>query len=234
MKSISVFFPAYNDERSIPILVENTIKTLSPITKDYEIIIIDDCSPDNVGRIADEIVKKNKKIKVIHHEKNRGYGGALRSGFKAATKDLVFYTDGDGQYDVKEITKLLKYIDDPNIDIVNGYKIKRSDNIIRKILGKAYYNSVKVLFNIKINDVDCDFRLFKRKVIDSINLISNSGGITIELVKKSQQKGFKFKEVPVNHYPRLEGKSQFFRPSIILKTFKELGKLWFDIMILRK
>lgn len=234
MKSISAFFPAYNDEKSIPVLVNNIIPILEKYTSNYEIIVVDDCSPDNVGVIADEMARNNPKIKVIHHKNNRGYGGALKSGFKSATKDLIFYTDGDGQYDVREIEKLLRYVEDQEVDVVNGYKIKRSDNIARKLAGKSYHFLVKILFNLKIKDVDCDFRLFKRKVIDAIDLVSDSGSITVELVKKSQKKGFRFKEVEVNHYPRIDGKSQFFKFSRILKTLRDLGKLWIQIFILRK
>src|SRR3989338_4347542 len=171
--SISAFFPVYKDEGTVKLMVSRLRKTLSELTNDYEIIIVDDCSPDRSGQIADELAKKYKNIKVIHHKKNRGYGGALKSGFNAATKDLIFYTDGDAQYDVFELKKLMKYIDD--YDFVTGIKIKRADKLYRVLVSKIYYETLKLLFGIKLRDISGDFRLFRKKVVKSLNLTSNSG-----------------------------------------------------------
>ena len=150
-KGISAFFPAYLDESTIELMVNRLQKVLKDLTNDYEIIIVDDCSPDKSGEIADKLAKKYKNIKVIHHKKNTGYGGALKSGFKAATKDLVFYTDGDAQYDVSELKKLMNYIDD--YDFVTGVKIIRADRFYRVLVSKIYYQVIKLLFGIKIRDV---------------------------------------------------------------------------------
>jgi glycosyltransferase involved in cell wall biosynthesis len=234
MKSLSIFFPAYNDEVTIPKLVKDAIGVAKEFTDDYEIIVVNDCSPDNVGKVADDLAKKDKHIKVIHHERNKGYGGVLKSGFKNSTKDLIFYTDGDGQYDVNELRTFLPYIKDKDIDMVNGYKKKRSDTIDRVILGRMYHYTAKILFGLKIKDVDCDFRLFKRHVIDNIELESDSGVICVEMIKKIQSKGFKIKELPVHHYPRISGKSQFFEIKRVLEVFKELFKYWWELVILRK
>jgi len=143
-KGISAFFPAYKDEGTIKLMVDRLRKVLSELTNDYEIIIVDDCSPDRSGEIADRLAKKYKNIKVIHHKKNRGYGGALKSGFKAATKDLVFYTDGDAQYDVAELKKLMEYIDD--YDFVTAVKIKRADKFYRILVSNIFYGASMIFF----------------------------------------------------------------------------------------
>ena len=227
--SLTIFFPAYNDENTIKPLVMNAIETAKQLTDDYEIIVVDDCSPDRSGEIADELANRYKEVRVIHHQKNRGYGGALKSGIYNASKDLIFYTDGDAQYDVKELTRLFPYIN--QVDIVNGYKIKRSDDFHRIILGRMYHWTAKIFFNLKIRDVDCDFRLMKRKIFDQIKLRSNSGVICVELMRRIHMHKFKIKEVPVNHYSRKFGKSQFFNPKRILIVFKNMAKLWWNLVI---
>lgn len=230
--SISVFFPAYNDEKSIPILIKKVEPMLKKYTSDYEIIIVDDKSPDNLAKVADNLAKKNKHIKVVHHKTNKGYGGALKSGFKTASKDLIFYTDGDGQYDPSEIARLLPHIN--KYDMVNGYKMKRSDNIARIIVGRLYHFFVKIMFSLPIKDVDCDFRLFNKKVIKNINLESDSGMICVEMMRKIRDKKFTIKEIPVHHYPRIEGKSQFFKVKRIIELFRDLFKLWIRIVLFKK
>ncbi len=228
--SISVFFPCYNDAGSIGLLIKDAFKTLKKISSDFEIIVIDDGSQDESRKILQDLKEQIKELRLVFHSKNRGYGGALRSGFGAATKDLVFYTDGDGQYDVKEITKLLEKLTD-DVDVVQGYKIKRNDPIHRLIIGWTYHHFSKLLFGLKVKDVDCDFRLIRRKALDSIKLEYDSGVICVELVKKLQNKGLKFAEVAVSHYPRLYGHSQFFNYKRVIKTLVELTKLWFDLVI---
>ena len=231
--SISAFFPAYNDEGTIASMVIKTVSVLKSITNDYEVIVVDDCSPDNSGKIADELAKKYKEVKVIHHEKNRGYGGALKSRFKAAKKDIIFYTDGDAQYNVFEIKKLISLMAD-DVDMVNGYKIKRNDPFHRVILGKLYHWGIKLMFGLKIRDVDCDFRLMRREIFDKIKLRSNSGLICAEMMKKIQDAGFKIKEVGVSHYFRTYGKSQFFNFKRISAVFIGLARLWWDLVVLKR
>jgi len=226
---ITAFFPVYNDEGTVELMVSRLRKVLSELTNDYEIIIVDDCSPDKSGQIADRLAKKYRNIKVIHHKKNMGYGGALKSGFNAATKDLVFYTDGDAQYDVFELKKLMEYIDD--YDFVTGIKIKRADKLHRVMLSKIYYKTLRLLFGIKIEDISGDFRLFRKKVVKSLSLTSNSGTICIEMVKKIQNRKFRTKEVYVHHYPRTSGESAYFSPIPIIKTFAELIPLWLEVVI---
>jgi len=227
--SISVFFPVYNDEKTIPQLVSKIIPILKSATDDFEVNLINDGSSDNSAKVIDELARKYDNVRTIHHEKNMGYGYVLRTGFYNAKKDLVFYTDGDGQYDVSELTKLLPLI--KNVDIVNGYKIKRSDALYRIIAGDLYNWGAQILFHLKIRDVDCDYRLFRRHVFNKIKLESNSGVICLEMIKKLQHAGFKFKEVPVHHYPRVFGTSEFFNFKRIFKVLTSFGKLWIKFMI---
>ncbi len=231
-ESITVFFPLYNDEATVEKLVNDTLSLLESITDDYELILVNDGSIDNTGVICSRLANKNAKIKVIQHEKNKGYGAALKAGFTNATKELVFYTDGDGQYNVKELAGLLPYIQEA--DVVTGYKIKRNDPFYRRILGRIYHWTAKFIFSLKVRDIDCDFRLLRRSIFNNITLESDSGVICLEMIKKIQNAGYKIKEVPVHHYPRISGRSQFFRVKNILKVMVGLGEQWWKLVILQK
>ena len=233
VKSISAFFPAYNDEGTIGKMVNDAITVLGKITADFEVIVIDDCSPDRSGEIADALAKKHSFVKVVHHKANRGYGGALKSGFKAASKEWIFYTDGDAQYDVRDLKKLVKEAEREDVDIVNGYKIKRADNIWRIVLGSAYNRFSRIMFGIKIRDIDCDFRLMRKKIFDRVNLENDSGVICVEMIKKIQDAGYVFREVPVRHYPRTSGSSQFFKPVRIARTLGKLAEEWVKLVVLK-
>jgi glycosyltransferase involved in cell wall biosynthesis len=167
---------------------------------------------------------------VIHHRVNRGYGGALRSGFSAATKDMVFYTDGDAQYDPSELAGLWAAMG-PGVDVVNGYKISRSDPLHRVIIGRLYHHAVKLLFGLKVRDVDCDFRLMRRAIFDKIELTKNSGVICLELMKKITDGGFVIAEVPVHHFHRAYGKSQFFNFRRIARTGVDVLRLWHALVV---
>jgi glycosyltransferase involved in cell wall biosynthesis len=158
---LTIFFPAYNDSGTIASLVIAAHRTAKRLTPDFEILIINDGSADNTAAIADELARQYPEVRAVHHPKNRGYGGALRSGFAEASKDLVFYTDGDGQYDPAELAVLWPSLTD-DVDLVNGYKISRSDPWHRIVIGRIYHHSVKRLFGLRVRDVDCDFRLMRR------------------------------------------------------------------------
>lgn len=221
---ISVFFPAYNDENTIEHLVIEALEILDDLTDDYEVIIVNDGSSDSTAEILNNLAKKIPEVKVIHHEQNQGYGGALRSGFKSAGKSLIFYTDGDGQYSVSELRRLFPLMKD-NVDVVNGYKTKRSDKTHRKIIGGIYNQTARLFFRLPIRDVDCDFRLIRRSVVKELDLISTSGVICVELIHKLAISGCVFAEAPVTHFPRQFGKSQFF-------TVRRVGKTVFDFFVL--
>ena len=229
--SITAFFPIYNDEATVELLANKIAPVLDDLTGDWEIIFVDDCSPDRSGEIADRLAAEDPRIKVVHHEANRGYGGALRSGFAAATKDLIFYTDGDAQYDVEELPLLMQHID--GCDMVNGYKIKRGDPFYRKFIGRVYHLTTKILFGLPIRDVDCDFRLMRREILEVIELESDSGVICVEMMTKIVGSGFSIKEAPVHHYPRIAGESQFFRFGRIARVLRGLLYQWVKLILLR-
>lgn len=228
--SISVFFPCYNDAGTIGSMVELATLTCRQIAKQFEIIVIDDGSKDNSRQILGELAQVNPYLRLVLHEKNRGYGGALISGFATASLDWVFYTDGDAQYDVGELALLAKKVSD-KIDIVQGYKIKRHDPWYRIVIGNIYNFGVKLAFGIKIRDVDCDFRLIRRSVFDKVRLTHQSGVITVEMVKKIGEAGFEFAEVPVAHYNRTYGSSQFFNWRRLVRVAIELLQLWQELIL---
>jgi len=228
---ISLFFPAYNDENTIGSLVDRALKLLPTITQDYEIIVINDGSTDGTKDLLESLAQDSPNVKVIHHSQNLGYGAALRSGFQNATKDLVFYTDGDGQYDVGELKNLLPLMTG-DCDVVNGYKIKRSDSACRIFVGKLYNRLARLFFRLRIRDVDCDFRLLRRNAIQSIQMVSSSGVICVEMIFKLQRQGCTFVEAPVHHYPRLHGSSRFFTFRHVTQTALDFIVLWITLFLL--
>ena len=231
--SITAFFPAYNDQHTIEGIIRTSAEEMRKITDDFEVLVVDDGSRDDTGPILDRLAKELHYLRVIHHETNRGYGAALITGFTNARKDLIFYTDGDGQYDVREMHNLLPKLG-PNVDLVNGFKVKRSDPWYRIFIGATYRRVMKAAFRLSIQDVDCDFRLFRRHVFDTIKLESRSGVICVEMAKKFDEAGFCMAEVPVSHYPRLHGRSEFFRVRHLAHTFRGLLKIWWKMMVGRK
>ncbi len=231
--SLSVFFPCYNDAETIGSLVRDADTVLRGLTADYEIIVVNDGSTDRSAAVLEALAAEIPRLLVITHPANRGYGGALRSGFAAASKDLVFYTDGDGQYDVKELPLLVMLLS-ADVDFVNGIKMTRQDPPYRVFAGNVHKFVTRWCFWLPIIDVDCDFRLIRRSVLDRVRLRRNSGSICPELVKKAQRAGATFREVSVHHYARQSGGSQFFRPGRILRTYVDLIGLWFELMVLRR
>jgi glycosyltransferase involved in cell wall biosynthesis len=231
--SLSVFFPAYNDAPSLAALVRNTFATLKRHVADYEVVVVDDGSRDGTGEVLEELCREfSPWLRVVTHAHNRGYGGALRSGFAAAQKEFVFYTDGDGQYDVGELPRLLE-LAGPATGLVNGYKLERHDPRHRVWIGSAYNFCARLLFRIRIRDIDCDYRLIRRALLEKIHLTSTSGTICVELVRKLELSGCQVMEVGVHHYPRLHGRSQFFRMRSLAVTLLQLVRLWVRLVILR-
>ena len=231
--SITTFFPVYNDWGTISSMVFLVDSMLENIASDYEIILVDDGSNGITKRVLEELSRKVPRLKVITHPKNKGYGAALKTGIYNSRFDLIFYTDSDAQYNPEELRLLLDKLDD-NIDIVNGYKISRSDPVYRKILGKLYHYITKLMFGFKIRDVDCDFRLMRKRMFQDMILEYNSGVICVEMISKITKRGYKFAEVPVHHYYRVSGKSEFFNFIRIFQVVKNLIKLWYKIQIKKK
>jgi glycosyltransferase involved in cell wall biosynthesis len=233
MPGLSVFFPAYNDAGTIASLVITAVKVAATLTPDYEVIVINDGSQDDTAKILDELARiYPEHVRIVHHQKNRGYGGALRSGFAAATKDYVFYTDGDAQYDPAEMAVLWSKMAD-DVDWVNGWKISRADPVHRIVIGRLYHHFVKMLFGLKVRDVDCDFRLMRRRIFDVVRLEKDSGVICLEMMKKIQDAGFTIVEAPVHHYHRAHGQSQFFNFRRVIRTGIDVFKLWYALVVRR-
>jgi glycosyltransferase involved in cell wall biosynthesis len=227
VESISVFFPAYNDCATIGTLVEKTFQLLKPSGRDFEIIVVDDGSSDATPQLLAELEKKYAGVfRTVRHAINGGYGAALRTGFAAATKDLVFYTDGDGQYDPDELALLLPRMQ-PHIGLVNGYKIKRHDPLHRVLIGKIYNLTIRLFFGFAVKDVDCDFRLIRRSLLQKATLTANTGAICVELLVELTALQCNVENVPVHHYPRVAGQSQFFRLRSVFATLDQLGSLYF-------
>ena len=206
--SITVFLPAFNDEQSIAALVTNALDTLPSLSDDFEVLVVNDGSSDSTGAVLEELASQFSNINIIHHKSNQGYGGALRSGFSHATKDLIFYTDGDGQYDVRELAVLYPLMT-TTVSVVNGYKIRRSDSRLRIVIGATYNWLARVLFKLPIRDVDCDFRLMRRQAVQQLDLV----------------------EAPVHHYSRKHGRSQFFTFRRVAKTAVDFFVLWLRLMM---
>ncbi len=222
--SISVFFPCYNEQDNVRRTTEGAIGVLEKLNADYELIIVDDGSSDTTGQIADAIASQNSRVKVVHHPANRGYGAALQSGFKAATKELVFYTDGDGQFDMNEMPVLLPLI--KQYDIVSCYRLNRQDNLIRKINAWCWTKLVCLLFGLRIRDIDCAFKLYKREIFDNIKLVSSGALIDTEVLARAVCKGYTVTQKGVHHYPRVAGVQTGAKLKVILRAFKELFELY--------
>jgi glycosyltransferase involved in cell wall biosynthesis len=234
VEAVSVFFPCYNDEATIADLVRVAAETLARIrVRDAEIIVVNDGSTDGSAKVLDELQHFEPLLRVVTHERNRGYGGALLSGFGASTKQWVFYTDGDGQFDPAELEALVVRASD-DVDVVQGYKLRRADGVLRAVVGRVYHRFVKLCFGLKIRDTDCDFRLIRKAALDRVTLVHTTGVICVELVRKLQDAGARFTEVGVHHYRRVHGTSEFFRVGAIVRTLWGLAGLWVQMVVLRR
>jgi glycosyltransferase involved in cell wall biosynthesis len=233
LSSLSIFFPCFNDEHTIGILIEDAYEIAKKYADSWEVLVINDGSTDASSDILINLKKRYPVLRIITHAVNKGYGGALASGLSHSTKEWVFYTDGDGQYKVEDFTKLFHLLDE-NTDFINGIKRTRSDSMHRIYFGKIYNLIARRMFHITISDIDCDFRLFRRSIYKKLDLslTCRSGAVCTELVKKAEISGARFKEVHVNHYKRKYGKSEFFRIRPLLHTGVEFLKLWFDLQLM--
>jgi glycosyltransferase involved in cell wall biosynthesis len=214
-------------------MVIRALQTLPAITDDYEVVVVNDGSTDDTGPVLDELARYYPRLRVIHRDRPSGYGGVLRFGFASAVKDWIFYTDGDAQYDARELRLLAEAVRD-DVDVVQGYKIKRHDPFHRVLIGLAYQYFVRVLFGLVIRDVDCDFRLFRRSLLSRVTLESATGTITFEMVKKFQDAGGRFVEVPVHHWYRQYGTSQFFNFPRVARTLVALLGWWWRLVVKRE
>lgn len=229
--SVSIFYPCYEDWGTMGSMVLLTLNTTRRLGVDCDVTIVDDGSGGHTQDLLEEVQQQFPEVRVLRHPKNRGYGGALRSGFAGASREWIFYTDGDAQYDVRELHVLLEHAK-PDVDVVQGYKIDRHDPLHRIIIGRVYHWIVKIAFGLTLRDVDCDFRLLRRSIFDAIELESDSGVICAEMMVKIQRGGYRVVEVPVHHYQRAHGKSQFFNFRRIARVGWQLSGLWFRHVLL--
>lgn len=225
---LSIFLPTYNEEKNLQKTIENVISGASKNVDKWELMVVNDGSFDGSKKIAEEFSAKDRRIKVVTHEKNRGYGASLKTGFYNARYSWISFIDSDGQFDFEEIDKFIQKQRETGADLVIGYYKKRKASLTKIITSKVWESMVFLLFGLKVRDIDCGFKLVSKKVIESIPKLESERGafITSELLIKAKKKGFKIVEIPVNHYPRLKGEGTGRKFSVIIKSFEDLFKLW--------
>lgn len=226
-RSLTIFFPCYNEEENVRRATEAAIEAAQLVTDDYEILIVNDGSKDRTGKIADELEKQYPVVRALHHPRNRGYGAALQTGYSSASKDAVFYTDGDLQFDIKEITLLWPLLEE--YDVVTGYRIKRMDSLLRKINSFGWTTLTKIMFGLPVRDVNCAFKMFRREVVADMQLKSEGALIDAEVFAKAKKAGYRITEIGVHHYPRQFGTQTGANPFVIVQAFWELTKLWWKL-----
>lgn len=228
INTLSVFLPAYNEAANIEKTVKNVKNNLLKTIKKWEILIINDGSNDKTGEIAEKLQKQDKRIRVIHHSPNRGYGAALKSGFYNSSYPWIAFIDADGQFDFSEINKFIDTQKKTNADLVIGFYNDRKVSLSRKLNSRIWQIIVYLLFGLRVRDIDCGFKLISKKVVNSIPKLESERGafITSEFLIKAQKKGFKIVEIGVNHYPRLQGEATGAKLNVIIKSFIDLFKLW--------
>ncbi|MCM8774754.1 MAG: glycosyltransferase family 2 protein [Candidatus Omnitrophica bacterium] len=223
LAEISAFFPAYNEERNLSRMVTALRQVLSEVSRRYEIIIVDDGSADGTKALAEKLALQYPEVRVVHHPKNLGYGAAIRSGIRASRYSVIFFTDGDCQFDVREICQLLPHIH--SYDIVTGYRQKRADPFARWLYSRGWNLAIRLLLGVKVKDLNCAFKMFKAEGVKTLPLKSTGALINAEILYYAQKKGLHVCEVPVRHYPRPAGNQTGGNPRVILRAFRELFQL---------
>ena len=221
--SLSVFFPCYNEQENVERTTLSAIRACERLVDDYEIIIVNDGSKDRTAAIADRLAAEHIHVRAVHNNPNLGYGGALQRGFREATKEWVFYTDGDGQFDFEELELLLPALE--QFDIVSAYRLDRQDPLIRKLNAFCWGTLVNLAFGMRIRDVDCAFKVFPRALFDEIEMCSMGALIDTEILAKATYLGYRIGQLGVHHYPRTAGEQTGANLKVILRAFKELFQL---------
>jgi len=225
LAQLSVFFPAYNEEKNIPVVVEKALQILPEVAEEYEVIIVNDGSQDRTGEVAEELAKTHPSVRVIHHQKNLGYGAALRTGFRAAMYPWVAFTDSDGQFDFADIKRFLPFTD--SADLILGYRLHRADSIIRRIYTFGWALIPRILLGMDVRDYSCGFKLIKKSVIEAVEPLQGEEKVyQIELLVKAKRKGFRFAEVGVHHYPRTFGQQTGANIKVVLRSIREMIQLY--------
>lgn len=229
LPNISIVFPAFNEEQNLEGVVTSALKILPHMTASFEIIIVNDGSRDQTGAVAERLAAMSDAVRVVHHPQNRGYGAALKSGIEQAKKDLIFFCDSDGQFTLEDLHRLLAWVD--RYDMVIGYREKRQDPFHRRLNAKAWNVLVRGLFGLKVRDIDCAFKVFRRQIFDRVGIDTVGAMVNTEILSRSLRNGFTLKEVPVRHFPRQFGEQTGAKPRVILKAFHELAKMYVKIYL---
>ena len=226
--SISAVLPAFNEEENIETAAAAMAAALRSLPlDDWELIIVDDGSADRTGEIADRLAAEDPaRVRVFHHSPNLGYAEALKKGFASARHELIFYTDSDNQFDVREISRMLPLIEEA--DIVCGFRIYRFDPLTRLVVSWVFNLLVRIVFRINVRDIDCAFKLFRREVFDRVTIESKKFFVDAEILAKAKYFGLRLVEIGVRHYPRTAGQSSI-RPHHVLSTLRELARIWINI-----
>jgi glycosyltransferase involved in cell wall biosynthesis len=233
LTSLSVVFPAYNEEANIGLMIEDVVRVVGPLVDDYEIVVVDDGSRDQTAARVREKSVEHPQVRLVQHEVNKGYGAAVFTGLTSATKDLIFFTDSDRQFVIEEIKEFLPLILEGKADLVAGYRPARSDPFHRKLFGWGWSALMTLLFGYTVRDVDCAFKLFRRQIVETVAGKITSGGATfsIEFLVRAKRAGFRFRELPVSHHPRVAGSQTGARLDVITRAFREMlrlrWQLWF-------
>ncbi len=222
--SISAVLPAYNEEENVEKAVRDTLAALEMYAGDHEVIVVDDGSRDGTSAVVTALQSELPQLRLVRHPVNRGYGGALRSGFAAATKELIFLNASDNQFDPQELRNLLPLIEDA--DIVNPYRANRQDPFVRRLNAFAWNALIRLLFGYVARDIDCGFKLLRRDVLDHVTLTSNGAMLDTELLVGAKMRGFRIVETPVTHKPRVAGSQTGAKLRVILRAFRDLLIFW--------
>lgn len=227
LTSISLVFPCYNEADNVGQLIDQAVKVIEEYGVDYEVVIVDDGSRDNTAEIVRRAATKNPRVRLVSHEKNKGYGAAVATALHSAAKELVFFSDGDNQFHISDIEKLFSKID--SCDAVVGYRISRQDVAYRRLNGFVWTQTARMIFGLKVRDVDCAFKLFRQKFIKDLPLESHHLLIHAEILARLKKRGCRVQEIGVPHYPRTAGKATATRPEILVRSVFELLKLYWRI-----
>jgi glycosyltransferase involved in cell wall biosynthesis len=233
--ALSFFFPAHNEAENIGAFVAEALEVLPTLADEFEIIAVDDGSTDATPKLADDLAAGHPQVRVVHHAVNKGYGAALRSGFGAARFDLVCFLDGDRQFHVEDLGRLLDRVaqaDSP--DVVVGYRMKRADPVIRTAYARAYRFALNVWYRLGVRDVDCACKLFKRSALEGIRLESGGAFMSAELLIKLKQRGRRLAETGVPHYPRVAGSATGANPKVIFRAIRDFWRLRIGLWFSRK
>lgn len=226
LSSLSAFFPCFNEEANVARMVAHFEEALPKLAKEYEILIINDGSTDKTGQIADQLAAKHSHVRVIHHPKNLGYGASLRSGFKHAQLDWIFFTDGDMQFDVNQLADFLPYTDEYNVII--GYRKRRAEGSVRAMNANIFKLYINLLFRLHVKDIDCAFKLLRRDIVQSLHLQSTGAFTSAEMLYRLKKMGQKFYQIPVDHFPRKYGTPTGNNPKVVVKAGLEAFSVYFN------